>query len=266
MTVRVYTLTDRPELGEQVEPMLVAAWPAFVLADPVASAVWPRVTGLFADYHVVLVEDPAEAPIGVGYSIPFRWDGTPGGLPGGWHAVVVQALEDHDAGRDPTAAAALSITVAPTHQGRGLSGQLLGRLRQAAAAHGLPALVAPVRPSNKHRYPLIPMDRYVRWRRADGAPWDPWLRVHWRFGAELVAVCPESMRITSTVAQWETWTGLALPDSEDYVVPGALVPIKVDRTRDEGSYVEPNVWMHHRLQPVAPPPAGPDLAGRRRLP
>lgn len=264
MTTGIYLLADRPELGDQVGPMLAAAWPAFVLADPVAAAAWPRITGLFADYHLALAEDTAPAPVGVGYSIPFCWDGTPGGLPGGWHAVVAQALADHDAGRTPTAAAALSITVAPTHQGRGLSSRLLGGLRQAAAAHGLPALVAPVRPSAKHRYPLIPMDRYVRWRRADGAPWDPWLRVHWRFGAELVAVCPESMRITGTVAQWEAWTGLALPDSGDYVVPGALVPIRVDRSRDEGCYVEPNVWMHHRLQPGAPPPAGADVAGRGR--
>jgi hypothetical protein len=62
------------------------------------------------------------------------------------------------------------------------------------------------------------------------------------------------MQITGTVAQWEAWTGLSMPDSGDYVVPGALVPITVDQPRDEGRYVEPNVWMHHRLQPIAPPP------------
>ena len=30
-----------------------------------------------------------------------------------------------------------------------------------------------------------------------------------------------------------------------YVVPGALVPVEIDRERDEGLYVEPNVWMVH---------------------
>jgi hypothetical protein len=37
----------------------------------------------------------------------------------------------------------------------------------------------------------------------------------------------------------------ALPESGTYVVPGALVPIEIDRERDEGVYVEPNVWMVH---------------------
>jgi hypothetical protein len=41
---------------------------------------------------------------------------------------------------------------------------------------------------------------------------------------------------------------MALPESGTYVVPGALVPIEIDRERDEGVYVEPNVWMVH------PPP------------
>ena len=33
-----------------------------------------------------------------------------------------------------------------------------------------------------------------------------------------------------------------------YVVRGALAPIKIDRERNEGTYVEPNVWM---VQPAA---------------
>ena len=48
-----------------------------------------------------------------------------------------------------------------------------------------------------------------------------------------------------TVAQWEEWTELAFPDSGSYVVPGALVPVEIDRERDQGLYLEPNVWMVH---------------------
>jgi len=33
-----------------------------------------------------------------------------------------------------------------------------------------------------------------------------------------------------------------------HVVPDALVPVAIDWERDEGRYVEPNVWMCH---PVA---------------
>jgi hypothetical protein len=47
------------------------------------------------------------------------------------------------------------------------------------------------------------------------------------------------------VGEWEEWTELAFPETGTYVVPGALVPIEIDRDRDEGAYVEPNVWMVH---------------------
>jgi hypothetical protein len=53
------------------------------------------------------------------------------------------------------------------------------------------------------------------------------------------------MRITGTVLDWETWTGLALPESGDYVFPHGLAPVSVDRESDLGAYWEPNVWMIH---------------------
>ena len=40
---------------------------------------------------------------------------------------------------------------------------------------------------------------------------------------------------------------MAFPESDEYVVPGALVPVTISREDDLGLYVEPNVWMHHRL-------------------
>ena len=89
-------------------------------------------------------------------------------------------------------------------------------MRGLARAHGYPALVAPVRPTWKERYPLIPMERYAGWTRDDGLPFDPWLRVHAKLGAELLEVCPASMRIEGSVEEWEDWTGLVFPDDGDY--------------------------------------------------
>jgi hypothetical protein len=104
-----------------------------------------------------------------------------------------------------------------------------------------------VRPTLKERYPLVDADRYARWVRDDGLPFDPWLRVHARADAKLVGVCPSSMRIPGTVAEWEEWAAMAFPDSGDYVVPGALTTVRIDRGADLGLYVEANVWMHHLL-------------------
>jgi hypothetical protein len=251
MTLDVVTLADRPDLEPAVEPLVAAGWPRFALESPLDRAYWERLLREFAGCQVLLVDDGG-ALLGVGQSIPFRWDGRPGGLPGGWDEVFRQAMDDADAGRVPTAAAALGITMAAAARGRGLSHLLLDGLRGAAARHGLADLVAPVRPSRKAEYPLTPMDRYLRWTAPDGRPFDPWLGVHVGLGGEVLGICVESMVVTGTVAEWEEWTGMAFPDSGPYVVPGALVPVEIDRQRDQGRYVEPNVWVRHRTSPPGP--------------
>ena len=58
---------------------------------------------------------------------------------------------------------------------------------------------------------------------------------------------PRSVRITGTVAEWEDWTGMAFPESDEYVFPGGLATLTVDREEDRGLYFEPNVWMVHRV-------------------
>jgi hypothetical protein len=38
---------------------------------------------------------------------------------------------------------------------------------------------------------------------------------------------------------------MRFPDDGEYTVPGALVPVTF--TNGRGVYVEPNVWMRHRV-------------------
>jgi hypothetical protein len=40
---------------------------------------------------------------------------------------------------------------------------------------------------------------------------------------------------------------MAFPESGEYVVEGALVPVEIDREHDRGLYVEPNIWMLHSV-------------------
>ncbi len=137
--------------------------------------------------------------------------------------------------------------MAPAHRGKGVSVILLRAMHALAAATRLGSLIAPVRPTMKERYPLAPMERYVRWTREDGGPIDPWIRAHWRLGAETLRVIPRAMVIAGSVAEWEDWTGMRFPDSGEYVVPGALQPVRIDRDRNEGRYEDPNVWMKHAV-------------------
>jgi GNAT superfamily N-acetyltransferase len=248
--MRVFSLAERPELTAASQQVIADGWPAFILASAVAARLWPRVLAEHPSYQVVLVDEASDSVIGTGHSLPLVWDGTFADLPSGWDAAVEQAIADHDRGVPATAAVGLSATVAVSHRGQQLSRHLIEALRRVAAERGHQALVLPVRPNRKSAYPCIPMESYITWTTADGLPFDPWLRVHARLGGKILGVCPESMQITATVQQWETWTGLPLPAAGSYVVPDGLVPVQVDE-QGIGTYVEPNVWVAHQLQEAA---------------
>jgi GNAT superfamily N-acetyltransferase len=183
--------------------------------------------------------------------VPFAFrDGTRGReeLPdGGWDAVIHWADEDRRAGRPATAVSALEIMVVPRLQRRGSSRLMLTALRDNARRLGFVDLYAPLRPTDKHREPLTPFADYVARRREDGLPYDSWVRTHIRAGAQIVKVAPRSMVIAGTIAEWSRWTGLGFTASGPAIVPGALSPIHVSLEQDHAVYVEPNLWVHHRL-------------------
>ena len=238
--MKLFSLAERPELLQRRDE-LGDTWHEFMYHDAVAGVYWTRQYEDFPDLQLFLV-DESDRLLAESNAVPIPFG--PDELPAdGWDAALEQAF----AGRPAQAVSAIAITIGVTERGKGLSRTMLDGMRQAVAARGLTDLVAPVRPSQKHLYPLAPMERYIGWRRDDGKLFDAWLRTHEQAGAELIGVAPTSMRIPGSVSDWESWTSLAFPESGAYVVPGALVPIEIDRERDEGVYVEPNVWMHHRI-------------------
>ena len=242
--LKQYSYAERPDLISQVREFIPKSWPEFMLQDPIADRLWGRMEREFAGFQFTLTDD--DRVVAMGNCMPFAWDGTPEGLPAlGWDGVFQQCLRDKDEGRAPNTLSALQAVVAPGEQGKGLSRLVIEAMKQIARQHGLTRFVAPVRPSLKSAYPLTPIDRYARWARADGAPFDPWMRAHWRLGARVIRIAHDSMTISGRIADWESWTGLRFPETGPYIVPGALVPVHIDTGQDEGCYVEPNVWMEH---------------------
>jgi len=217
---------------------------AYINEDAVCGRLWPSLIRTFPEFQLVLCDARARVVAG-GYTIPFVWDGRTASLPMGVDGVLARGLRDHRRRRRSNTLSALLAVVDPRLQGQGLNREVIRAMASIASRHGMRALVAPVRPTLKHRYPLTPMERYARWRRPDGAPFDPWLRVHHRLGARVVSVAARSMVVDGRVKDWEAWTGLRFPASGDYVVPGALTTVRIDRRRDRGRYVAPNVWMLH---------------------
>jgi len=246
----MHTFAERPERAHEADALCKPAWPEFMRHDPVSDN-WPRLTDDFADCQLFLC-DANDAIVAVGNSIPVAWDGDSGSLPGrGWDAAFEQGIAGRRKGIRPDALVALQAVVVGGQKGRGIGAAIVRAMLVIAGRRGFRFLIAPVRPSLKHLYPLMPMAAYAGWARADGLFFDPWLRVHQRLGAAVATIAPRSMRIPGTLAEWRKWTGMEFPKSGRYVVPGALNPVAVDVARDRAVYVEPNVWMVHAVEKAA---------------
>jgi GNAT superfamily N-acetyltransferase len=242
--VEVVTAAERPDLWVAAESdgRFAAVWPDYNHHGNDAGRYFGALFPEYADLQVLIVDRSVGEVIARGRTIPFRWDHTLEDLPRGIDAVGLRAVEEN---ASPSALSALAAEVLPDFRGRGIAGLVIESMAAVARVRGFDALVAPVRPSWKHRYPITPIEQYSRWRRDDGLPFDPWLRVHARLGGSILRAEPESMRIVHPVADWERWVQMRFPAEGDFVFPAGLAPLSV--RADTGTYWEPNVWVYHEL-------------------
>jgi hypothetical protein len=241
--VDIVQYDEHPELLDAYQAEFDGIWPAFLYHDPVSGAHHGRAVTLFSAFDLLLRD--GEEVLASAWGMPMAWDGSTEDLPDGYDGALVRALEGYDAGIAPSTLCVGYVKVSKTHASRGLASRILTGMRDAATAAGLVHVVVPVRPTEKHRYPLQSMEEYVSWRREDGSSVDPWIRTHERMGARILGVARRSMVIPGTIAQWENWTDLSFPATGDYVVPEALSPVHFDLDADTGTYVEDNLWMQH---------------------
>jgi GNAT superfamily N-acetyltransferase len=242
VAVTIATAAERPELLEPAWERTRDTMPEYNNHGDVLNEYWWRLTDERPDFQFHLV-DEEDAILARARSVPLRWDGTIDDLPAGIDGAIARGFDEGGA----NVLCALVIMVPNNLQSRGISRLALQAMAEIARRHGLGSLIAPVRPSWKERYPLVPIERYAGWRREDGLLFDPWMRVHERLGATVLKPEPLSLRITGTVDEWESWTAMSFPDSGDYWFPRGLATLHVDRDEGRGSYWEPNVWLHHPL-------------------
>jgi len=241
---RVERTAARTWPDEQMRELFSEGFPAFITADRLGKEYIGRVREWFADLDLMLLNEH-DVPIAGGWGVPIRWDGRTATLPTGYSQTLVRAVEGREQGLEPDTLVICGAIVTPSLKGHGLAGETLKTLRRTAEDTGLTQVIAPVRPTLKARYPLTPIETFMRWRRDDGSALDPWIRTHERLGAEILAAAPASQTMTGTIAEWERWTGMVFPEPGEYVIPDGLSVLRVDRAADEGVYQEPNVWMRH---------------------
>lgn len=228
---------------EALAALFTTGWPEFIHHDHEVNAMWDEVRATFDDFELALHADGDL--LGTTWSVPIRWDGTTGDLPGGYTDTLRRALDDHASGAAVDTLVVLAAQVRSDVRRLGVATELIVAQRELAAARRLPFIICPVRPTLKVQYPLIDIADFATWTRADGLPLDPWLRTHVRLGGRILDVARSSQVITGAVADWEQWTGMVFPSSGDYVIPDGLSILRIDVAANTGVYVEPNIWVDH---------------------
>ena len=241
--MEIVTRAERPELHEAAAVVFRERWPEFIFHDDVPNRYMGRVAEYFARYDVMVLDEGAV--VAGGWAVPIAWDGTLDDLPSGYDDALIRAVQGRQAGIEPTTLSFMAAAVGSSHDKRGMAGVVLEELTRRAYSDGLAHVVAPLRPTWKHRYPMVSMAEYAEWTRPDGFSIDPWIRTHQRMGARVLCPAARSMVIEGSVADWESWTGMVFPVTREYVVPGALNLVLIDRERDRGVYVEENLWVQH---------------------
>lgn len=251
--LQIKTVADDPPLADRIQELIDRVWPKFVTQSWIPKGHpmpydWFGIYRRWPHLQIALI-DPADGMLaGACNALTLSWDGAADDLPDeGWNWAMYKGQQDYEAGRTPNVGHALSVTLDPAYRGRQLSGVALRAMKLLIQETGVQRFFVAVRPPTKARYPITPMAEFCTWKNAEGLPLDPWMRVHVRLGARIIKPCNRSQPLAGTVAEWEKWLDLPLPASGDYVAPGLLAPLHVDREADEAVCWEPNVWMEHPL-------------------
>jgi hypothetical protein len=244
MTWDVCALADRPEYGNLIDDLAEDSWPEFLLHGDASN--WGFLFDELARYQLLFVGTDGKL-MAVGHTAPITWDGTIEDLPESVFSVLARSHDGQTSQQAPNTICALAAMVARSCRGHGLSAEIIRQMMSLAAESGCSYLIAPIRPTLKDRYPLVPMNEYVHWTAANGEAYDPWIRVHLRLGGEILKVVNSTLKVKGTVSDWESWTGMVFPGSGQYIVPGALSPVEIDRALDMGTYHDPNVWVKHAV-------------------
>jgi len=246
MNYKIVSLMERYDLFQEQDQICMDAWPEFMLHDPIANTYWMQFIEAFKEYQL-LIMDGKEILASIA-SVPLFFDKKLEDLPDdGWDWGAKKSVEDYKAGIKPNILMGLQIVINKKHQGKGLSSLAVEEMAKLAERKGFDKLIIPVRPSDKHKYPLIPMEDYIQWKNNKNLPLDNWLRVHIKTGGKIIKVCPKAMFIPGTINEWEKWTESNIPGSGPYIIPGALNPVNMDIEKDKGVYEEPNVWILHSI-------------------
>lgn len=243
----VTTCADHPEYFEASVTLEDETWEELSFLDYTAAhhQHYNDLLARYPDHRLCMIDLDTGELVATGMCVPLYVEPS-GKLPQeGWDWIVNTA--EGQKGKTPNTIGALSISVPKPHRERGLARDMVSAMRAVAVRRYCARVIAPVRPSVKCDHPFVPMVDYIGWRDKRGRVFDPWLRSHIAAGGDLNGVCDRSMVVEQPIDFWKPWTKSELAEDGEVPFKGALVPLHVDHGSGVGRYVEPNVWVTHRI-------------------
>jgi hypothetical protein len=241
------TCAERPDLFEASVALENETWDRLSFLDYTNAhhAHYDALLERFPDYRLCMVEIETGELVATGMCVPLSVADDSALPQEGWDWIVDTAIAQD--GQHSNVIGALSISVPAQHRHRGFARDMINTMRALANIRKCWGVIAPVRPSAKSSHPFVSMHDYVGWTDSSGRIFDPWLRSHVAVGGTIMGVCDRSMVVEQPLEFWQSWTDGALDADGSVLVEGALAPLSVNAATGTGSYVEPNVWVTHRL-------------------
>jgi hypothetical protein len=246
MNYRVVSFKERPDLYDIQEEICHKAFPTFLYGSEAAVKTWDKMIEYYEEYQLLLLHGDKIAC--VFNCMPMNLDFSDEELPEeAFYWGLEKGIKDFEDGKKIDAAMGVQIIIPKEYQGKGISSIAVAEIKKMCAKMGIRKLIIPIRPTLKSKFPINDIDNYIKWKNEKGLPFDPWLRVHVKQGGKIIKTCKKALEIKGTIGKWETWTNMKFPESDWYVVEGALCPIYINKENNLGIYNEPNVWVSYEI-------------------
>jgi hypothetical protein len=241
-----YNHLNKPQ-HKQYREAVSKAFPPIISKSAVIIKNWRTLENYFPEYQHYLILSSGEL-IGFINTIPFQFNKPLKDLPSrGWDWMFKRGIADYENKRSPNYIGGLQVIIRSKYQGLGYSKMILDHSKSVLKSSEFLNLVIPIRPTKKHLFPNMSMTTYIK-KKVESKIYDPWIRAHVNSGAEIIKVCEDSMLITGDLIFWETILNKRIVKSGDYLLKGALSPIKIDFENNIGEYREPNIWIKYSMK------------------
>jgi len=228
----------------QYRNAMTEAFPSIIGESPIIKKYWKALENCFPQYQFLLISSNHEL-IGFMNTVPFHFNHDLNQLPErGWDWMLKKGITDFEDKIAPNYLGGLQVIVRSKFKNQGYSKVILSYAKRFLTTSSFTNLVIPIRPTNKHKFPTMPMREYLDLKN-ENEVYDPWIRTHLKGGAEVIKVCERSMIMDGNIEFWKTILKKKSLKSGQYTLSGALNLISIDVENDIGVYVEPNIWIKY---------------------